>query len=179
MRKVHEFLERKLVEEHGDKDEAERPGITGAQAKRGRGSAVRLESPAEDPPTSLRTLRLEIRRIGHKWSRTLRLPSRAPREQIAVPRRMVVPSEWQRMTPTTVDEVTAQIGATTLSLLRQVPLQVHRTCRRMLDQRTRACRKRRRKKRRDEGRKQRRQVVSRELPKMRPTTANELRDETS
>jgi hypothetical protein len=49
-RKVHEFLERKLVEEHGDKDEAERPGITGAKVKRGRGSAVKPEQSAENPP---------------------------------------------------------------------------------------------------------------------------------
>ena len=33
-RKVHEFLERKLLEEHGDKDESERPGITGRHLKR-------------------------------------------------------------------------------------------------------------------------------------------------
>ena len=30
-RKIHEYLESKLMEEHGVKDEAERPGITGSK----------------------------------------------------------------------------------------------------------------------------------------------------
>ena len=30
-RKIHEYLEKKLVTEHGEKDEKERPGITGSK----------------------------------------------------------------------------------------------------------------------------------------------------
>ena len=32
-RKVHEYLERKLMTEHGEKDEKERPGITGSMTE--------------------------------------------------------------------------------------------------------------------------------------------------
>ena len=52
-RKVHEHLERKLLEEHGHKDEVDRPGIAGPKFKRSRDASAKLEPAAEQPPCPL------------------------------------------------------------------------------------------------------------------------------
>ena len=50
-RKIHEYLESKLVAEHGVKDEAERPGITGSRMEEGPEPADEAGPGAADPPS--------------------------------------------------------------------------------------------------------------------------------
>ena len=50
-REIHEYLESKLMEEHGTKDEAERPGITGSKPEARPKPSIEAEPAVADQPS--------------------------------------------------------------------------------------------------------------------------------
>ena len=58
-RKVHEYLESKLMEEHGPQDEVERPGITGSKSKVTHDGTIVAAPTAEVPPSTLPSTEVE------------------------------------------------------------------------------------------------------------------------
>ena len=50
-REIHEYIENKLMEEHGVKDEAERPGITGPKTEARPKPSIEAEPAVADQPS--------------------------------------------------------------------------------------------------------------------------------